>query len=134
MKLEPHSGVGKRKRKKTIHETATVTTMNVTKPGMLSGMSPRVGIGQCWPILKSVAAFEFGGGPISAILQFEPFSGLVANMQTHAEYLRAEAEKCERQAKKAGSATAMFTLLDLAEDLRRKAAQAEMEDKDSKQE
>ena len=73
-------------------------------------------------------------GPISAILQFEPFSGLVANMQTRAEYLRAEAEKCERQAKKAGSATAMFTLLDLAEDLRRKAAQAEMEDKDSKHE
>jgi hypothetical protein len=56
------------------------------------------------------------------LLQFEPFSGLVANMQTRAEYLRAEAEKCERQAKKAGSATAMFTLLDLAEDLRRKAA------------
>jgi hypothetical protein len=47
---------------------------------------------------------------------------------------RAEAEKCKRQGKKAGSATAMFTLLDLAEDLRRKAAQAEMEDKDSKQE
>ncbi len=44
------------------------------------------------------------------------------------------AEKCERQAKTAGSATAMFTLLDLAEDLRGKAAQAEMEDKDSKQE
>ena len=55
-------------------------------------------------------------------------------MQTRAEYFRVEAEECEWQAKKAGSATAMFILLDLAVDLRRKAAQAEMEDKNSKPE
>jgi sirohydrochlorin ferrochelatase len=49
-------------------------------------------------------------------------------MQTRAEYYRAEAEKCRAQAKKAGSATAMFTLLDLAEQMLEKACQAELED------
>ena len=55
-------------------------------------------------------------------------------MQTRAEYFRAEAEKCRQQAEKAGSATAMFVLLDLAEDFRRQAAQAEMVDKVAKPE
>ena len=55
-------------------------------------------------------------------------------MPTRAEYFRAEAEKCRQQAKTAGSATAMFVLLDLAEEFTRKAAQAEMDDKDVKPE
>ena len=42
--------------------------------------------------------------------------------------------QCRQQAKTAGSATAMFVLLDLADEFRRKAAQAEMEDKDAKPE
>jgi hypothetical protein len=54
-------------------------------------------------------------------------------MPTRAEYLRSEAEKCVLQARKAGSATAMFTLLDLAEDLRRQASEAEQEVKKSKE-
>lgn len=49
-------------------------------------------------------------------------------MQTRAEYFRAEAEKCRDQAKKAGSATAMFVLLDLAEEMLERARQAELED------
>jgi hypothetical protein len=53
-------------------------------------------------------------------------------MQTRAEYLRAEAEKCERQAAKAATATAIFTYLELAADLREKANQAELEDGDLK--
>jgi hypothetical protein len=44
------------------------------------------------------------------------------------------AEKCRQQAKKAGSATGMFVLLDLAEDFMRQAAQADMEDKEAKPE
>jgi hypothetical protein len=58
----------------------------------------------------------------------------VPGMPTRAEYFRAEAEKCRKQAKKAASATAMSVLLDMAEDFKRKAAQAEMEDKDAKPE
>jgi hypothetical protein len=53
-------------------------------------------------------------------------------MQTRAEYLRAEAEKCERQAAKAATATAKFVYLDLAADLREQAHQAELEDGDLK--
>jgi hypothetical protein len=49
-------------------------------------------------------------------------------MQTRAEYLREEAEKCERQARKAATATAMFVYLDMAADLREQAKQAELED------
>lgn len=49
-------------------------------------------------------------------------------MQTRAEYFRAEAEKCRARAQKAGSATAMFTLLDLAEQMLEQARQAELED------
>jgi len=48
-------------------------------------------------------------------------------MQTRAEYYRAEAEKCREQARQAGSATAMFTLLDLADQMLEQAAQAERE-------
>jgi hypothetical protein len=53
-------------------------------------------------------------------------------MQTRAEYFRAEAEKCRAQAKKAVTATAMFTLLDLAEQMLEKARQAELEDQTPK--
>jgi hypothetical protein len=49
-------------------------------------------------------------------------------MQTRAEYYRAEADKCRAQAQKAGSATAMFTLLELAKEMLEKAHQAELED------
>jgi hypothetical protein len=49
-------------------------------------------------------------------------------MQTRAEYLRAEAEKCRAQARTAGSATAMFTLLELADDMLEQAKKAEQED------
>jgi hypothetical protein len=48
-------------------------------------------------------------------------------MQTRADYYRAEAEKCRAQARKAGSATAMFTLLELAGQMMEKAQQAELE-------
>jgi len=48
--------------------------------------------------------------------------------QSRAQYLRTQAEAAERQAKAAGSATAMFILLDLAAELRQKAAQAEAEE------
>ena len=54
--------------------------------------------------------------------------------QTRAQYYRAEAEAAERKARKAGSATAMFSLLDMAADLREKAAQAELEEKNVKAE
>jgi hypothetical protein len=53
-------------------------------------------------------------------------------MQTRSEYFRAEAEKCRAQAKTAASATAMFTLLDLARDMLEKAEQAELEGKKQK--
>ena len=49
-------------------------------------------------------------------------------MQTRADYYRAEAEKCRTQARKAGSATAMFTLLELADQMMEKARQAELEE------
>jgi hypothetical protein len=49
--------------------------------------------------------------------------------QTRAEYYRAIAEAAERQARKAGSATAMFALLDAAEHFRQEAAKAELEEK-----
>ena len=42
--------------------------------------------------------------------------------------MREEAEKCERQAAKAATATAIFIYLDLAADLREQAKQAELED------
>jgi hypothetical protein len=48
-------------------------------------------------------------------------------MQTRAEYFRAEAEKCRAEARKAVTATAVFTLLDLAEQMLAKARQAELE-------
>jgi hypothetical protein len=48
-------------------------------------------------------------------------------MQTRADYSRAEAEKCRAQARKASSATAMFTLLELADQIMEKAQQAELE-------
>jgi hypothetical protein len=54
--------------------------------------------------------------------------GKTEHAQKRSEHLKAEAEACERAAKKAGSATAMFTLLDLAADLREKAAQAAAEE------
>lgn len=54
--------------------------------------------------------------------------------QTRAQYYRAKAEECERQARKAGSATAMFSLLDIAADLKEKAAQAELEENNLKAE
>jgi hypothetical protein len=54
--------------------------------------------------------------------------------QTRAQYYRAEAEAAERTARKAGSATAMFSLLDMAADLREKAAQAELEEQNLKAE
>jgi hypothetical protein len=54
--------------------------------------------------------------------------------QTRTQYYRTKAEEAERQARKAGSATAMFSLLDIAADLREKAAQAELEAKNSKTE
>jgi hypothetical protein len=47
---------------------------------------------------------------------------------SRAEKFRAEAEECRRQASKAVTATAMFTLLDFAADFREKAKQAELED------
>ena len=53
-------------------------------------------------------------------------------MPTRAEYFRAEAEKCRLQAKKAATATAMFTYLDLAEQMMEKARQAELEENKSK--
>jgi hypothetical protein len=53
---------------------------------------------------------------------------------TRAQYYRAEAEAAERKARKAGSATAMFSLLDMAADLREKAAQAELEEQNLKAE
>jgi hypothetical protein len=49
-------------------------------------------------------------------------------MQTRAEYFRAEAEKCRAEAKKAVTATAIFTLLDLAEQMLEKARQADLDD------
>jgi hypothetical protein len=52
----------------------------------------------------------------------------LCRMQSRAEYLRAEAAKCKRQAAKAATATAMFIYLDLAADLEEKAKQAEAED------
>jgi len=55
-------------------------------------------------------------------------------MPTRAETLRSEAEECMRQARKAASATAMFTLLDLAEDLRRQAWYAEQDENKAKEE
>jgi hypothetical protein len=48
-------------------------------------------------------------------------------MQTRADYYRAEAEKCRAQARKAGSATAMFTLLVLADQMMEKAREAELQ-------
>jgi hypothetical protein len=53
-------------------------------------------------------------------------------MPSRAEDLRAEAEKCERQARKAATATAMFIYLDQAADLKEQARQAEIEDKNLK--
>jgi hypothetical protein len=58
---------------------------------------------------------------------------MLPGMQSRAEYLREEAEKCRRQAKKAATATAMFIYLDLAADLEEKARQAEIEDGKSKE-
>ena len=55
-------------------------------------------------------------------------------MRTRAEYLRAEAERCRLQAKKAGSATAMFSYLELADDLLDQAKQAELDDAKPKSE
>ena len=49
-------------------------------------------------------------------------------MPTRAENLRNQAEECVREARRAGSATAIFVLLDIAEDLKRQARQAEQED------
>jgi hypothetical protein len=46
-------------------------------------------------------------------------------MQTRADSLRVEAEKCRSQAKKAGSVTAMFILLDLAADMLERANREE---------
>jgi hypothetical protein len=57
---------------------------------------------------------------------------MLLRMPSRAEDLRAEAEKCERQARKAATATAMFIYLDLAADLKEQARQAEIEDKNLK--
>jgi hypothetical protein len=56
---------------------------------------------------------------------------IFVKMQSRAESLRAEAEKCRQQAAKAATATAMFIYLDLAADFLEKAKQAELEDGDS---
>ena len=50
-------------------------------------------------------------------------------MPTRAEYFRAEADRCEREARKAATATAMFALLDLAAEPREKAARAERDER-----
>jgi hypothetical protein len=49
-------------------------------------------------------------------------------MQTRAEYLRAEAEKCRAQGRKAATATAAFTYFELADQMLEMARQAELED------
>ena len=49
-------------------------------------------------------------------------------MQTRAEYLRAEAEKCREQGRKAATATAMFTYFELADQMLEMAKQAEVEE------
>jgi hypothetical protein len=68
---------------------------------------------------------------VTRVARFEP-ALYVLSMPTRAEYLRAEAEKCRAQAKKASSATAMFTLLDLAANMLEQANKAEQEDKQPK--
>ena len=58
---------------------------------------------------------------------------MIRPMETQAEKLRAKAEECKRQARKAVTATAMFTLLDIAADLLEKAKQADKEEKGPEQ-
>jgi hypothetical protein len=56
---------------------------------------------------------------------------IFVKMESRAESLRAEAEKCRQQAAKAATATAMFIYLDLAADFLEKAKHAELEDGNS---
>jgi hypothetical protein len=85
-------------------------------PGRWPASSAVVEMAQCWlhwrPKLKQPKGCIYilvGGLVVLAGFDWDALL-LVHRMQTRAEQLRADAEECKRQARKAATATAMFII------------------------